>query len=110
VREVAVKNAADPVDGKASRRILVLGAGDAGEMLMRDIMRAHRGRYHAVGFLDDNALKQGASIHGVPVLGPLSLTPEIATREKVDEIILAIPSLRGRELRKLVELCRPTGA
>ena len=110
VREVAVQSAGAPTNGVASRRILVLGAGDAGEMLMRDIMRAHRRRYHAVGFLDDSPLKQGASIHGVPVLGPLSLTPEIATREKVDEIILAIPSLRGRELRKLVELCRPTGA
>jgi FlaA1/EpsC-like NDP-sugar epimerase len=110
VREVAVQNAATPNKGEARRRILVLGAGDAGEMLMRDIMRAHGRRYEPVGFLDDSALKQGASIHGVPVLGPLSLTPEIATREKVDEIILAIPSLRGRELRKLVELCRPTGA
>ena len=110
VREVAVQSAAAPTGGEACKRILVLGAGDAGEMLMRDIMRAHRRRYQPVGFLDDSALKQGASIHGVPVLGPLSLTPEIATREKVDEIILAIPSLRGRELRKLVELCRPTGA
>ncbi len=110
VREVAVQNAAAPSAGEKSRRILVLGAGDAGEMLMRDIMRAHRRRYQPVGFLDDSPLKQGASIHGVPVLGKLALTPEIAAREKVDEIILAIPSLRGRELRKLVELCRPTGA
>ncbi len=110
VREVAVQNAGPRSDGEARRRILVLGAGDAGEMLMRDIMRAHGRRYQPVGFLDDSPLKQGASIHGVPVLGPLSRTADIATSEKVDEIILAIPSLRGRELRKLVELCRPTGA
>jgi len=110
VREVAVQNAGPRSDGEARRRILVLGAGDAGEMLMRDIMRAHGRRYQPVGFLDDSPLKQGASIHGVPVLGPLSRTADIAKSEKVDEIILAIPSLRGRELRKLVELCRPTGA
>ena len=110
VREVAVQNAGPRSDGEVRRRILVLGAGDAGEMLMRDIMRAHGRRYQPVGFLDDSPLKQGASIHGVPVLGPLSRTADIATNEKVDEIILAIPSLRGRELRKLVELCRPTGA
>lgn len=109
VREVAVQNAM-PRSGESRRRILVLGAGDAGEMLMRDIIRAHSRRYAPVGFLDDSPSKQSASIHGVPVLGPLALTPEIAIREKVDEIILAIPSLRGRELRRIVEICRPTGA
>jgi FlaA1/EpsC-like NDP-sugar epimerase len=109
VREVAVQNAL-PKSGETRRRILVLGAGDAGEMLMRDIVRAHARRYDPVGSLDDSTLKQGASIHGVPVLGTLSMTPAIATRERVDEIILAIPSLRGRELRRLVEICRPTGA
>jgi FlaA1/EpsC-like NDP-sugar epimerase len=109
VREVAVQNAV-PASGEKRRRILVLGAGDAGEMLMRDIQRAYARRYEPVGFLDDSDLKQNAAIHGVPVLGPLALAPEIATREKVDEIILAIPSLRGRELRRIVEMCRPTGA
>ncbi|MBS2016794.1 MAG: polysaccharide biosynthesis protein [Deltaproteobacteria bacterium] len=108
VREVAVQNAM-PKSGESRRRILVLGAGDAGEMLMRDIVRAHGRRYEPVGFLDDSVLKQGASIHGVRVVGSLAEAPEIVKRERVDEVILAIPSLRGRELRKVVEMCRPTG-
>ncbi|MGC4079581.1 MAG: aminotransferase class I/II-fold pyridoxal phosphate-dependent enzyme [Rubrivivax sp.] len=109
VREVAVQNA-PPKSGETKKRILVLGAGDAGEMLMRDIQRSYARKYEPVGFLDDSVSKQNASIHGVPVLGTLARTTEIAQRERVDEIILAIPSLRGRELRKLVEICRPTGA
>jgi FlaA1/EpsC-like NDP-sugar epimerase len=106
VREVAVASAA-PASGVPKRRILVLGAGDAGEMLMRDITRTHARRYEPIGFLDDNTAKHGALIHGVPVLGPLSMAPDIAVNNQVDEIILAIPSMRGRELRKVIELCRP---
>ena len=109
VREVAIQSAT-PKSAIERRRILVLGAGDAGEMLMRDIVRSHGRRYEPVGFLDDNSAKQGALIHDVPVLGPLSRVAEIAESARVDEIILAIPSMRGRDLRKIIEACRPSGA
>lgn len=111
VREARAGQNAPPASGNGERRrVLVLGAGDAGEMLMRDIMRAHARRYQPVGFLDDNKAKLNASIHGVPVLGHLALAPEIVKSHRVDEIVLAIPSMRGRELRRIVEMCRPTGA
>ena len=109
IREIAIQNAI-PSSTERRRRLLVLGAGDAGEMLIREIVRSHTRRYEAIGFLDDNASKLGGEIHGVPVLGPISSVTTIAESRKIDEIILAIPSLSGREMRRLLELCRPTGA
>lgn len=109
LREVTLQNAMS--DSEAPRkRLLVLGAGDAGEMLMREIVRIYARKYEPVGFLDDNPAKHGEHIHGVPVLGPIDSVGTCATKLKVDEIILAIPSMSGREVRRVVELVRPTGA
>jgi FlaA1/EpsC-like NDP-sugar epimerase len=108
VREVTIQNTL-PSDGER-RRILVIGAGDAGEMLMREIVRIYGRRYEPLGFVDDDSAKHGERIHGVPVLGPIARIEEIAATRKIDEIILAIPSVRGRDLRRILEVCRPTGA
>lgn len=108
-REISIQNTIPKSEGPR-RRLLVIGAGDAGEMLMREIVRIYARRYQPLGFLDDNTNKHGERIHGVPVLGAISKVTEIAEREKIDEIILAIPSLSGREMRKLLEVVRPTGA
>lgn len=108
VREVAVESAASKNESR--RRLLIIGAGDAAEMLMREIVRSYGRRYETVGFLDDNPAKHGARIHDIPVLGPIASLNDIAAREKIDEIILAIPSMSGREVRHVFELCRPTGA
>ena len=101
LREISIQNTL-PTSQGPRRRLLVIGAGDAGEMLMREIVRIYTRRYEPLGFLDDNKTKHGESIHGVPVLGPISRVEELAKSEKIDEIILAIPSLNGREMRKLV--------
>ena len=90
------------------KRILVLGAGDAGEMLMREIIRIYRHRYEPVGFLDDAPAKQRERIHGVPVIGQIDAVGPLVEREKIDEVILAIPSMTGQEMRRVVDLCRPT--
>lgn len=109
LREVVVATRA-PESREARRRILVIGAGDAGEALMREIVRIYAHRYEAVGFLDDAAAKQNERIHGVPVLGPISDVELVAKRERIDEIILAIPSMSGSEIRKIVDQCGRTGA
>jgi FlaA1/EpsC-like NDP-sugar epimerase len=114
IHEVGL-HAAVPSSGKTGasrevrRRILVLGAGDAGETLMREIVRSHARRYDPVGFLDDSPRKQGEQIHGVRVLGPVSDMASQIKEQRIDEVILAIPSLRGREMRRIVDMCRPTG-
>lgn len=109
VREVALQSARSAPSDSKRRRILVLGAGDAGEMLMREIARTHAHRYEPIGFLDDAPAKQNARIHGVPVLGPIQDVAPLVKRERIDEVILAIPSMTGQEMRRIVELCRPTG-
>jgi FlaA1/EpsC-like NDP-sugar epimerase len=107
LREIAVQVAHGSADQK---KILVVGAGDAGEMLMREITRIYAQKYLPVGFVDDNRQKVGERIHGVPVLGAISKVPELVTEHQVDEIIVAIPSMPGKEMRRIVELCTATGA
>jgi FlaA1/EpsC-like NDP-sugar epimerase len=113
VREISLQSTrsdSDPHSSTTRRRVLVIGAGDAGEMLMREITRTYAHRYEPVGFLDDAPAKQKERIHGVPVIGPISDIVLLAKRERIDEIILAIPTMTGPDIRRLVELCRPTGA
>lgn len=110
VREIAIQSARPPPqNGEERRRLLVLGAGDAGEMLMREITRIYMHRYEPVGFLDDARAKHNERIHGVPVLGPVDDLAALVARERIDEVILAIPSMNGQAVRRIVDLCAPTG-
>ena len=113
IREIALhttRQDRDPKSGERRRRVLVIGAGDAGEMLMREITRTYAHRYEPVGFLDDSRAKQNERIHGVPVIGVIDDVVLLAKREQIDEIILAIPTMTGPDIRRIVELCRPTEA
>ncbi len=108
LREVSIQNAF-PRNQGARRRLLVVGANDSAEVLMREIVRSHGRRYEPVGILDDDLRRQGDQIHGVPVLGRIdSLADQIRAR-RVDEVVVAIPTLRGKELRRLMDMCRPSG-
>jgi len=91
------------------RRVLILGAGDAGESLLRDIQRTYRDRYQVVGFLDDNKKKRGLRIHGVPVLGPIDYLGDYVARYRIDEVIVAIPSASGDTMREIFEICKVAG-
>jgi FlaA1/EpsC-like NDP-sugar epimerase len=91
------------------RRILIVGAGDAGEMLLREIQKNQRARYDIVGFLDDDPAKRGAQIHGVRVFGEIGLLPSKVIRRKVDEVIIAIPTANGAQMRRIVDLCKAAG-
>jgi len=89
------------------KRLLIVGAGDAAEKMLREILDNPRVKYRPVGFLDDNPRKQGQAIHGVPVLGAIDDIEEIPI--PFDEILIAIPSARGDMMRRIVELCDRTG-
>jgi FlaA1/EpsC-like NDP-sugar epimerase len=94
-------------DREKRTRLLIVGAGDAAEKMLREIQENPRIHYRPVGFLDDNPRKRGQAIHGVPVLGTIE---EIGTLPiQFDEILIAIPSARGDVMRRVVELCDRTG-
>ena len=87
-------------------RMLIVGAGDAGEALLREIHRMPTSNYEVVGYVDDDTAKQGARIHGVPVLGGTEDIRQIAEANNVDEIAIAMPSASHKELRRVIELCQ----
>ena len=90
------------------RQVLIYGAGDAGEMIVRDIR--NNGAlydYEPVGFIDDNPNKVGRRIHGVQVLGSRKDIPEILRSYKLDEIVLAIPSASPALFRQILTVLEP---
>ncbi|TCO40693.1 nucleoside-diphosphate sugar epimerase/dehydratase [Dokdonella fugitiva] len=90
-----------------SERVLVLGAGKAGEALVRDLRRENR--YAVVGFLDDNAQLRGARVHGVPVLGSIDQLPQLARETAAEMLVIAMPAANKAQMRRAVDLCEATG-
>ena len=97
-----------PVAAGGPARVLIIGAGDAGEMVLREILRMPVERYRVVGFLDDDPAKRRARIHGVDVLGTTQQVGEICAKHDVDEILIALPGAARKELRQVVERCQRT--
>ncbi|MEP6484582.1 MAG: nucleoside-diphosphate sugar epimerase/dehydratase [Rudaea sp.] len=97
----------DLLRSQPAQRVLVLGAGRAGEALLRDLARENR--YRPVGLLDDNATLRGARVHGVPVLGVLDRLPDIAQETAAEMLLIAMPSATNAQMRRVVELCETTG-
>jgi FlaA1/EpsC-like NDP-sugar epimerase len=97
-------------DQGTARRLLIVGAGDAGEVLLRELQRNFRSRYQPVGFVDDDLLKQRAHIHGISVLGTIDHVATIAKAHDVDEIVIAIPTADGPAMRRILDLCKDAGA
>jgi FlaA1/EpsC-like NDP-sugar epimerase len=85
-----------------ARRVLVLGAGDAGEMILREMKRGTA--YHPVGFIDDDPTKIGRTIHGVTVLGTRQDLPRVIAAARPQEVLVAIPSLDSAVMRSVVEM------
>jgi len=94
----------------STRRALIVGAGDGGEMLAREMMRSAKLDYASVAFVDDNPSKLGQSIHGVPVLGNRTDIPRLGRELAITDILIAIPSARGKDVREIIEVCRDTSA
>jgi UDP-GlcNAc:undecaprenyl-phosphate GlcNAc-1-phosphate transferase len=90
-------------------RLLIVGAGDAGEMILREIRNNPGLEYQPVGFIDDDVAKVGKRIHGLPVFGGRDALPSVTRSEMVDEILIAIPSLSDTERYRIVALCEETG-
>lgn len=90
-------------------RIMIVGAGDAGEQILRSILVFNSNPYLPVGFVDDDLTKQGTMIHGIRVLGKIRDIPDIVTKHKVEGVIIAIPSADSQTIHVAVESCREAG-
>ena len=92
------------------KRVLIVGAGDAGNMLLREIFKNPKVKMFPVGMLDDDNDKQKAVFMGVPVLGKLADLPAIVSEESIDLILIAMPTAPGKVIRYVVELAKNTEA
>jgi FlaA1/EpsC-like NDP-sugar epimerase len=90
---------------KDAVRIIIVGAGAAGEMLLRDLQRSHEHAYHVVGFVDDDRNKWGMIVGGKSVLGSIASLPLLAERHRVEEVLIAIPLLAAARVREILNLC-----
>ncbi|MCQ2547168.1 MAG: polysaccharide biosynthesis protein [Clostridia bacterium] len=94
---------------KDRQRTLVVGAGQAGVMLIRDINAQENRTTDIIGIVDDNTEKLGRRIEGLPILGTTEDIPDIVEREDIKYIIIAIPSLCKERRRQIIDICKTTG-
>ncbi|MCX6067146.1 MAG: polysaccharide biosynthesis protein, partial [Chloroflexi bacterium] len=88
------------------RKIIVIGAGDAGALVVKEMQKNRQISLEPVGFLDDDPAKQNHSLLGVPVIGKLTDLARALDEREVDEVIIAIPSAPGRVVRLVADVCR----
>ena len=91
---------------KHRKKVLIIGAGGAGEKILREIFDNYQLHYDVVGFIDDDPQKLGRSIHGVSVIGSVEDLFGIVQREEIEEVLIAIPSASGEQLRHIVDVCK----
>ncbi len=94
---------------KVQKKLLIIGAGDCGEKMCREIRDNARLKYRVVGFLDDEPAKLGRKIHGIPVLGPVDRLGSVAEEARADEALIAVPSASAQNMRRMVENCKKSG-
>ncbi|MHB9111386.1 MAG: polysaccharide biosynthesis protein [Thermoleophilia bacterium] len=92
-----------------AKNLLVVGAGSAGEMILRSIQKETNLAMHVVALVDDNPDLNGLEIHGVPIYSPTEKIPEIVETRDIDEILIAIPSATLEEFQRIWQICSRTG-
>jgi UDP-GlcNAc:undecaprenyl-phosphate GlcNAc-1-phosphate transferase len=100
----ALRRPADDV-----RHVLIYGAGDGGDLTLREFQNNPALRRHAVGFLDDDRAKAGTRIQGVPVLGGVEALAAILRHQQIDEVVVSSRKIPAEQLRRLEAACAPAG-
>jgi FlaA1/EpsC-like NDP-sugar epimerase len=96
------------VEAGRLKRFLIVGAGNAGEALLREIHRMPIVQYEVVGFIDDDPTKQDIDIHGIPVFGTVEQLPKICANRNIEEIAIAMPAATHQQLRRVIQVCEGT--
>jgi len=91
------------------KRILIVGAGDAGSMIVKEMRANPQLGMIPWGFVDDDRKKHGIRIHGIPVLGGRDHIPEMVKKYKIDEVVIAMPTAPGTVIRDVLETCQKAG-
>ena len=94
---------------KTKRRTLVIGAGEAGAVIVRELQQSHYSENHVVCMVDDNEGKLGRTLYGVKVVGTLAQIEDVVEKYDIEDIIMAIPSMPTQEQRKILNRCKDTG-
>jgi FlaA1/EpsC-like NDP-sugar epimerase len=92
-----------------SKRLLLVGAGHAAQTIIRETQEVATG-YTVIGCVDDNPLKKGLRVLGVPVLGPVEALAKVVGKQRIDEVLIAIPSATPTQMRRLVAICKGASA
>jgi FlaA1/EpsC-like NDP-sugar epimerase len=109
LRILAEQSAAPRSALREARRTLIIGAGDAGALVVRELQKLSQLNLMPIGFLDDDPVKQNHQIYGVSVIGRVNKIAEILDSRQVDEVIIAIPSAPGKIIRLVNDVCRQKG-
>jgi UDP-GlcNAc:undecaprenyl-phosphate GlcNAc-1-phosphate transferase len=91
---------------QTGRRVLIYGAGDGGELLLREILNNNTLRYKPVGFVDDDKLKQGKVIHGLRVFRGNGNLRDVCARQRAEEVLLSSTKFSDERVRQITEACR----
>ncbi|MBU1661140.1 MAG: polysaccharide biosynthesis protein [Chloroflexi bacterium] len=91
---------------KMVQNVLIVGAGDAGALVLREIQKNPQLNLSPVCFLDDDKTKQEQQIHGVPIVGTLDDLARVVHAKRIQEVIIAIPTAPGQIIRKVADVCR----
>ncbi len=105
----ALRDTLPGIQRNSGKRVLIVGAGDAGEMLVREMQNNPRLGFQPVGFVDDNRGKVGRRMYGIEVMGTRSDLRRIIVEERIEEVIVAIPSLPDEDLLEFFESCEELG-
>jgi FlaA1/EpsC-like NDP-sugar epimerase len=93
-------------NGKRGRRVLVVGAGDAGALVVREMQKNQQLGLEPICFLDDDQSKQKQQIHGIQVMGSLDDLARLVSTMRINEVVIAIPSAPGAVVRQIADICR----
>ncbi|MFP4354133.1 MAG: polysaccharide biosynthesis protein [Phycisphaerae bacterium] len=97
-----------PQSSEGVARVLIIGASNAAEVVIREISRMAVEKYRVIGVVDDDPAKKGVVIYGVPVMGKTEDIPKLCEKHKIDELLIAMPGAPHKELRRVIEVCEGT--